>query len=123
MKYRFLGRSGLKVSEFCLGAMTFGREASKGDSFRMLDYFAEAGGNFIDTANVYSRGISESIVGEWLGNQDRSQYVIASKVRWSMGEGPNEEGLSRKHIFDAIDATLRRLDTDYLDLLSGARVG
>ncbi|MBN2046672.1 MAG: aldo/keto reductase [Anaerolineaceae bacterium] len=116
MKYRFLGRSGLKVSEFCLGAMTFGREASKGDSFRMLDYFAEAGGNFIDTANVYSRGISESIVGEWLGNQDRSQYVIASKVRWSMGEGPNEEGLSRKHIFDAIDATLRRLDTDYLDL-------
>ena len=116
MQYKFLGKSGLKVSELCLGTMTFGREASKKDSFRMLDHFVAQGGNFIDTANVYSRGISESVLGEWLKGKNRSDFVIATKVRGAMGEGPNEEGLGRKHILDSIDASLNRLGTDYVDL-------
>jgi aryl-alcohol dehydrogenase-like predicted oxidoreductase len=116
MEFRFLGKTGLKVSALCLGAMTFGRETSEAESYQMLDRFAEAGGNFIDTANVYSRGISEEIVGKWLKGKNRSDWVIATKVRWPMGDGPNEVGLSRKHILDAVDASLRRLGTEYIDL-------
>ncbi|WP_067931867.1 aldo/keto reductase [Alicyclobacillus kakegawensis] len=116
MEYRLLGRTGLKVSELCLGAMTFGREASETESHRMLDRFVEAGGNFIDTANVYSRGISEEIVGRWLKGKDRSDFVIATKVRFAMGDGPNDIGLTRKHIMDAVEASLQRLGTDYIDL-------
>ncbi|MEE4194064.1 MAG: aldo/keto reductase, partial [Anaerolineae bacterium] len=116
MNYRFFGKSGLKVSELCLGAMTFGRESTKKVSFEIMDRFVEAGGNFIDTANVYSTGISESIVGEWLQQKNRSELVIATKVRGRMGDGPNQEGLSRKHIIDQVDASLKRLGTDYIDL-------
>jgi aryl-alcohol dehydrogenase-like predicted oxidoreductase len=116
MDYRFLGRTGMKVSELCLGAMTFGRETPDEESFRMLDRFAEAGGNFIDSANVYSRGTSEEITGKWLKKQQRQDFVIATKVRFPMGEGPNEVGLSRKHILDAVEASLRHLHTDYIDL-------
>ncbi len=116
MNYRFFGTSGLKVSELCLGAMTFGRESTKQISFEIMDHFVEAGGNFIDTANVYSTGISESIVGEWLQQRNRSDLVIATKVRGRMGDGPNQEGLSRKHIMDQVDASLKRLGTDYIDL-------
>ncbi|MCL6633856.1 MAG: aldo/keto reductase [Alicyclobacillus herbarius] len=116
MEQRFVGKTGLLVSELCLGAMTFGREASKEESFRILNEFVEAGGNFIDTANVYSQGLSEEIVGEWLQTQRRSDYVIATKVRFSMGKAANDVGLSRKHIFDAVEASLRRLKTDYIDL-------
>jgi aryl-alcohol dehydrogenase-like predicted oxidoreductase len=114
--YRFLGRTGLKVSELCLGAMTFGREATEPDSRAMLDRFADQGGNFIDTANVYSLGVSEEILGRWLSGQRRDDFVIATKVRSPMGSGPNEQGLSRKHILASVEASLRRLGTDYIDL-------
>ncbi len=117
MNYTMLGSSGLKVSELCMGAMTFGRETSKPDSFTMLDMFVEAGGNFIDTANVYSAGLSETILGEWLANQSRDELVIATKVRFPMGEKPNQSGLGRKHITASIEASLQRMGTDYADIL------
>lgn len=116
MQYRYLGRTGLKVSELCLGAMTFGRESTEEVSVQMLDRFVEAGGNFIDTANVYSQGISEEILGRWLRGKRRDEFVVATKVRFSMGRGPNDIGLSRKHILSAVEASLRRLNTDYIDL-------
>jgi aryl-alcohol dehydrogenase-like predicted oxidoreductase len=118
MNYRHLGKTGLKVSELCLGAMTFGREneATEEESFQMMDRFLAAGGNFIDTANVYSTGISEEIVGRWLKKQSRNDLVIATKVRFPMGSGPNDVGLSRKHILHSVEASLRRLQTDYIDL-------
>lgn len=116
MRYRYLGRTGLQVSELCLGAMTFGRETTEADSFRMLDCFVEAGGNFIDTADVYSQGISEQILGRWLAGKRRDDFVIATKVRFPMGAGPNDVGLSRKHILSAVEESLRRLNTSYIDL-------
>lgn len=116
MDYRYLGRTGMKVSALCLGAMTFGRETSEADSYHMLDQFRAVGGNFIDTADVYSQGLSETIVGRWLKGVPRDNFVIATKVRWPMGTGPNDLGLSRKHILSAVDASLRRLGTDYIDL-------
>jgi aryl-alcohol dehydrogenase-like predicted oxidoreductase len=116
MQYRYLGRTGLKVSELCLGAMTFGRESSEEVSCQMLDRFLEAGGNFIDTANVYSQGISEEILGRWLKGKRRDDFVIATKVRFSMGSSQNDLGLSRKHILSAVEASLRRLNTSYIDL-------
>jgi aryl-alcohol dehydrogenase-like predicted oxidoreductase len=121
MQYRYLGRTGLKVSELCLGAMTFGRETSEADSYRMLDRFVDAGGNFIDTADVYSQGVSEEILGRWLvtrhaGDKRRDDFVIATKVRFPMGTGPNDLGLSRKHIMSAVEDSLRRLNTAYIDL-------
>lgn len=111
-----MGRTGLKVSELCLGAMTFGREMSEEDSHRMLDRFVAAGGNFIDTADVYSQGLSEEIVGSWLRGKRRDDYVVATKVRFGMGGGQNDLGLSRKHIMSGVEASLRRLGTDYIDL-------
>lgn len=116
MNYRFLGRTGMKVSELCLGAMTFGRETDQPTSVQMMNDFAAAGGSFIDTANVYSTGGSETIVGEWLATQPRDQWVIATKVRFTMSDAPNDTGLSRKHILSSIDQSLRRLRTDYIDL-------
>ena len=116
MQYRYLGRTGLKVSEICLGAMTFGRESSVEESYSMLDYFKDAGGNFIDTADVYSMGSSEEVLGHWLKKQNRDDFIIATKVRFNMGDGPNDLGLSRKHILNAVDASLKRLATDYIDL-------
>jgi aryl-alcohol dehydrogenase-like predicted oxidoreductase len=116
MRMRFLGKTGLKVSELCLGAMTFGREADEASSLQMLNRFAESGGNFIDTADVYTRGASEEIVGRWLLNQKREDAIIATKVRFTMGEAPNDIGLSRKHILAAVEASLRRLRTDYIDM-------
>lgn len=116
MNVRSLGKTGLRVSELCLGSMTFGAAASQEESFRMMDRFAEVGGNFIDTANVYSQGASEEIVGKWLYSQKRDDYVIATKVRFPMGEGHNENGLSRKHILASVEDSLRRLGTDYIDL-------
>ena len=116
VNYRFLGKTGLKVSELCMGAMTFGRETSEEISHQMLDRFIEAGGNFIDTADVYSRGVSEEIIGRWLKDKRRDDFIIATKVRFPMGEGPNDVGLSRKHILSAVEASLRRLGTDYIDL-------
>jgi aryl-alcohol dehydrogenase-like predicted oxidoreductase len=118
MNTRQLGRSGLRVSELCLGAMTFGREADEPTSLQMLDRYVEAGGNFIDTADVYGPvpGVSEEILGRWLISRDRHSLVLASKVRFPTGPGPNDFGLSRKHILDAVHASLRRLGTDYIDL-------
>lgn len=116
MEYRFMGRTGLKVSALCLGAMTFGREADEPTSIKIMDRFYEVGGTFIDTADVYSRGISEEIVGRWMQTKPRDQLIIATKVRFTMGSGMNDVGLSRKHIIDAIHASLRRLETDYIDL-------
>ncbi|MCM3728790.1 aldo/keto reductase [Neobacillus cucumis] len=116
MEFRYLGKTGLRVSELCLGTMTFGRETSEQDSFKILDRFVAEGGNFIDTADVYTRGISEEIVGKWLQEQKRDDFVIATKVRFPMGEGPNDIGLSRKHIMNGVKESLRRLGTDYIDL-------
>jgi len=116
MEYRFLGKTGLKVSELCLGALTFGREANEADSRAIMDRFVEAGGNFIDTADVYGAGESEAVVGRWLKDRARDDLVIATKVRYPTGAGPNEAGLSRKHILAAIHGSLRRLQTEYIDL-------
>ncbi len=116
MEYRYLGKTGLKVSELCLGAMTVSREMGDQDSVAMMDRFKEAGGNFLDTADVYSQGLSEEAVGRWLKNQRREDWVLATKVRFPMGSGPNDVGLSRKHILAGVEASLRRLDTDYIDL-------
>ena len=116
MEYRFLGKTGLNVSALCLGTMTFAREADEATSHAILDRFVAAGGNFIDTANVYGRGASETVVGNWLQGKSRDDYVIATKVRFRMGDGPNEIGLGRKQIRAAITASLKRLRTDYIDL-------
>jgi aryl-alcohol dehydrogenase-like predicted oxidoreductase len=116
MDYINMGRTGLQVSRLCLGAMTFGRESTEEISHQMLDRFVEAGGNFIDTANVYSKGISEEILGRWLVKQNRHDVVIATKVRFPMDDKPNNSGLSRKHILDSVENSLRRLQTDYIDL-------
>ena len=116
MEYTYMGRTGLNVSRLCLGAMTFGRESSEEISIQMLDRFAEAGGNFIDTADAYGWGVSEEILGRWLKGQPRDDFIIATKVRWGTGEGPNKTGLSRKHILTAVEGSLRRLGTDYIDL-------
>jgi aryl-alcohol dehydrogenase-like predicted oxidoreductase len=117
MNYRFMGRTGLKVSEICLGCQTFGWGADEQGSHHLADHFVAAGGNFFDTSNIYNEGLSETYLGSWLKNRpDRSQLVIASKVFFPAGKGPNDTGVSRKHIFGQIDASLRRLHTDYLDL-------
>ncbi len=116
MEYRYLGNTGLMVSELCLGAMTFGRESTEEESREMLGRFEELGGSFIDTADVYSTGKSEEILGRWLVEKPRDQWVIATKARFRMGSGLNDIGLSRKHLVSALDASLRRLQTDYLDL-------
>src|SRR5579871_1686910 len=108
MDFRYLGATGLKVSELCLGAMTFGRESSEEESRRMLDRFVDAGGNFIDTANVYTAGASEEILGRWLTGRQRDALVIATKVRFPMGTGPNDVGLSRKQMLASVEASLRR---------------
>ncbi|NUM43989.1 MAG: aldo/keto reductase [Anaerolineales bacterium] len=116
MNYRQMGRTGLRVSELCLGAMTFGRETTEEDSFQILDRFVEAGGNFIDTADVYSAGVSEEILGRWLASKKRDELVLATKVRFRTGPGTNDIGLSRKHILAGVESSLRRLGTDYVDI-------
>ena len=115
MEYRRLGDTGLMVSELCLGCMTFGREASEEDSKRLVDRFLDAGGNFIDTADVYSKGVSEEITGRTIKGV-RDEVVLATKVYFPMGEGPNDTGLSRKHVTQGCEDSLRRLGTDYIDL-------
>lgn len=115
MEYRKLGRTGLKVSELCLGTMTFGNEADEQTSKGITDRFIEAGGNFLDTANVYSRGVSEEITGRAIRDY-REEVVLATKFRFPMGDGPNDSGASRKHVIAACEASLRRLGTDYIDL-------
>ncbi|MGH8794808.1 MAG: aldo/keto reductase [Stackebrandtia sp.] len=116
MEHRNLGRTGLKVSELCLGAMYFGGVADEKTGFEILDRFVDAGGNFIDTADVYNAGESEKVLGRWLAARDRDSLVIATKVRGKMGDDVNAKGLSRKHVMSAVDASLQRLGTDYIDL-------
>jgi aryl-alcohol dehydrogenase-like predicted oxidoreductase len=119
MEYRNLGRSGCAVSSLALGTMTFGRETDEAGSHAQLDAFIAAGGTLIDTADVYADGASEEIIGRWLAAQPaeiRSQVVLATKGRFPMGPGPNDVGLSRRHLRDALDASLRRLGVDAVDL-------
>lgn len=125
MQYRILGRTGLKVSALCMGTMQFGWSADEALSHQILSAAYDAGLNFIDTADIYSRwvpgnpgGVSEEIIGRWMKSAGipRDRLVIATKVRGRMGEGPNAEGLHRVHIMQAVEASLRRLQTDYIDL-------
>jgi aryl-alcohol dehydrogenase-like predicted oxidoreductase len=119
MEYRTLGHSGCVVSSLALGTMTFGSESDEQTSHAQLDAFADAGGTLIDTADVYSAGASEQIIGRWLRKQTdavRSQVVLATKGRFPMGSGPNDAGLSRRHLRDALHASLARLKVDAVDL-------
>ncbi|HEY64922.1 MAG TPA: aldo/keto reductase [Caldilineae bacterium] len=117
MEYRPLGRTGVLVSPLCLGAMNFGGPTSEEESIRIIDRALDAGINFIDTANVYNAGESERIVGKALKqNGKRDQVVLATKVHGRMGDGPNDRGNSRYHIMKACEDSLRRLQTDHIDL-------
>jgi aryl-alcohol dehydrogenase-like predicted oxidoreductase len=118
MKIRSMGRTGLKVSNLCLGAMTFGNAewgCDEATSHKIVDRFLDAGGNFIDTADVYSNGVSEEITGRAI-REKRGQVVVATKVAGPMGPTANDLGLSRRHILDAVEGSLRRLGVDYIDL-------
>ncbi len=118
MEYRTLGGTGTVVSTLCLGTMTFGNESTEEVSHAQLDRFVEQGGNFLDTANVYSRGISEEIIGRWLAKRPDlvDQLVIATKGRFPMGAGPNDAGLTRTNLTRALEASLRRLGVEAIDL-------
>jgi aryl-alcohol dehydrogenase-like predicted oxidoreductase len=122
MKYKLLGRSGLKVSELCLGTMGFGTEAGwgadKATSFAIMEAFANAGGNFLDTANVYKLGTSEKIIGEFINPRDRDYFVIATK--YSLKDNmtnPNASGNNRKNMMRSVEQSLQRLQTDFIDVL------
>ncbi len=125
MEYRKLGRTGLKVSALCMGTMQFGWSVDEAETHKILSATIDSGINFIDTADVYSKwyegnpgGISEIYIGNWMkqNNIPRDQVVLATKVRGEMGKGVNDQGLSRVHIMNAVEASLRRLQTDYIDL-------
>jgi len=125
MDYKKLGRTGLKVSPLCMGTMQFGWSVNEADTHRILSATLDAEITFIDTADIYSKwvddnpgGVSETFVGNWMKKNKipRDQIVLATKVRGEMGKGPNDQGLSRMHIVNAVEASLRRLQTDYIDL-------
>jgi 1-deoxyxylulose-5-phosphate synthase len=122
MKVKRMGRTGLKVSEICLGTMTFGKQCDEATSFAIMDAAVEQGVDFFDTADGYPMGgtletvgRTETIIGKWLKGR-RDKIVLATKCWVPMGRGANDGGLSRKHIFDAVEGSLRRLQTDYIDL-------
>src|SRR4051794_37085181 len=119
MESRMLGRSGCAVSTLALGTMTFGAESDEATSHAQLDAYVAAGGNLIDTADVYAGGTPEEIIGRWLARQPaevRDQVVLATKGRFATGPGPNDLGLSRRHLRRALEASLRRLGADHVDL-------
>jgi aryl-alcohol dehydrogenase-like predicted oxidoreductase len=119
MEYRTLGRSGCAVSSLCLGTMNFGSETDEAGSHRQLDRFAEVGGTFVDTADVYSGGLSEEIIGRWLSSRPADvtePVVLATKGRFAIDAAPNADGLSARHLTRALDASLRRLSRDSVDL-------
>jgi aryl-alcohol dehydrogenase-like predicted oxidoreductase len=119
MRYRLLGHSGCAVSELCLGTMTFGAETDEAGSHEQLDVFVEAGGTLVDTADVYSAGVSEEIIGRWLAARPADvtdRVVLATKGRFATDPGPNGNGLSARHLTRALDASLRRLGVDAVDL-------
>ena len=115
MKYRFLGGSGLKVSAIGLGTNQFGRKVDLQTTKEIIHAALDSGINLIDTADVYAGGLSEQFIGEALAGK-RHQALIATKVRHPVGEGPNQGGATRYHILEGVDASLRRLQTDYIDL-------
>ena len=115
MEYRSLGRSGLKVSRLCLGTMMFGGPTNPGEAARIVSSAREAGINFIDTADVYEKGESERITGQLIA-KDRERWVLATKVANPMGDDPNQRGTGRKWVMRAIDESLERLATDYVDI-------
>ena len=115
MEYRTLPKTGLKVSRLSFGTMTFGSQTDEAASLRIVDRCLDAGINFFDTANIYNKGVSETIVGKALAGR-RDKVILATKVRFKMGEAPDEEGLSRAAMRKALEASLRRLKTDYVDL-------
>ncbi|MGN6353342.1 MAG: aldo/keto reductase [Parafilimonas sp.] len=122
MKYKLLGRSGLKVSELCLGTMGFGTEngwgADKEASFAIMEKYAAAGGNFLDTANIYKFGTSEKIIGEFINARDRDYFVIATKYSLHDNKtNPNASGNNRKNMMRSVEASLQRLQTDFIDVL------
>ena len=118
MDYRTLGNTGCAVSTLALGTMTFGKETDERGAHDQLDMFVEAGGNLVDTADVYSRGVSEQMIGRWLAARSdvRDRIVLATKGRFPMGEDVNDLGLSRRHLQRALDDSLRRLGVDTVDL-------
>lgn len=115
MEYRLLGRTGVKVAPVCLGTMMFGGPTNEADSAKIIHKALDLGINFIDTADMYSRGESENVVGRAIAGR-RDQVVLATKGRNAMGDGPNEQGLSRLHLMNALDASLKRLGTDRIDV-------
>jgi aryl-alcohol dehydrogenase-like predicted oxidoreductase len=115
VKYRKLGRSGLKISPICLGTMMFGGASDESESGRIIATARDAGINFIDTADAYNKGRSEEVVGRAIG-PDRHHWILATKVCNRMGEGPNQAGLSRRWVMDAAENSLRRLATDHIDI-------
>ncbi len=122
MKYKLLGRSGLKVSELCLGTMGFGTEggwgADRATSFDILDAYADAGGNFLDTANIYKLGTSEKIIGDYLAMHDRDYFVVATKYTLKDNTtNPNASGNNRKNMMRSVEESLKRLKTDFIDVL------
>ncbi len=117
MQTRTLGKTDLQVAPICLGANVFGWTVDEAASPAVLDAYVESGGNFIDTANVYSGGQSETIIGRWMkARGNRSKLVVVTKVGMKAGPGPEDQGLSRLHINNSIEASLSRLQTDYIDL-------
>ena len=123
MQYTQLGRTGLKVSRLCLGTMNFGASADEATSIAIMDRAYDGGINFLDTSNIYSKwvpghhgGESETVIGKWLATKNRRNVIVATKVRGQMWNGANGEGLSRHHIIHAVEDSLRRLQTDYIDL-------
>lgn len=117
MQYRRLGNTGLKVSEISLGSwLTYGGYVEEQNATASIDKAYDLGINFFDTANVYMRGEAEIVVGKALKKYQRDSYVLATKVFWPMGDGPNDRGLSRKHIIEQCNASLKRLNTDYVDI-------
>jgi len=115
MEYRKLGKSGLKVSTICLGAMMFGDQTDEATADRIVGMARDAGVNFIDTADVYTLGESERVTGRIIA-RDRDSWVLATKVGNPMGKGPNDRGLTRKWVVKEVDASLKRLGTDYIDV-------
>ncbi|MFF2093832.1 aldo/keto reductase family protein [Paenibacillus sp. NPDC058174] len=117
MKYRRLGASGLKVSEISLGSwLTYGGYVERENAVNAIKTAYDLGINFFDTANVYERGAAEELVGKALKAYPRESYVLATKAFWPMGDGPNDRGLSRKHVIEQANASLKRLDHDYIDI-------
>jgi len=116
MDLRYLGRSGLKVSELAMGSAFFGGKVPEATAHALLDAFAEDGGTFVDTADAYGAGAAEGVVGRWLKGRRRDDFVVATKVYGRTGDAANDAGLSRKHILSAVEESLKRLGTDHIDV-------